>query len=178
MQISGRAEAQSISTPCALCGANGCVAVVSATGGDGFIRSCATNVNCVAGVTETVTANGLALAANVVAPGSGSFDTVVTEQFQCSLALPQANPTIASNQCFQNPAMAALATPVLTSDPSGNVAEILYGQNGNFTAESLSPYAIVTASAAAAPEPATEWLLGFALTGFGLANMRHRYRGR
>jgi len=61
-----------------------------------------------------------------------------------------------------------LATPVLTSDPSGNIVEIPYDQTGLFTPISTSPFATVTPAVVATPEPGTPFLLlvGLGVTGF------------
>jgi hypothetical protein len=49
-----------------------------------------------------------------------------------------------------------LETPLLTEDPSGNIAEISYDQNGNFTENATSDFASITpVSGSATPEPAT-----------------------
>jgi hypothetical protein len=69
-----------------------------------------------------------------------------------------------------------LATPILTSDPSGNIVEILYDQNGNFTENATSSYASVTA-AGAAPEPGGILLPAVSLSCL-LGAMRRRKRAR
>jgi hypothetical protein len=58
-----------------------------------------------------------------------------------------------------------LATPVLTSDQSGNIVEIPYDQTGLFTPTSTSPSATVTPASSATPEPGTPLLL---LAGLGV----------
>jgi hypothetical protein len=64
-----------------------------------------------------------------------------------------------------------LATPILTSDPSGNIAEISYDQNGNFTANPTSGDVTIT-QVGAAPEPATFLIAGCALIGLSYVRKR------
>jgi hypothetical protein len=71
-----------------------------------------------------------------------------------------------------------LATPLLTEDPSGNIAEISYDQNGNFTENATSSYASITpVGASATPEPATGGSAAMAaLAALGLWYRRSRRR--
>lgn len=48
-----------------------------------------------------------------------------------------------------------LLTPILTTDPSGNIVEISYDQTGTFTKTSTSSAATITEIGTSTPEPAT-----------------------
>ena len=68
-----------------------------------------------------------------------------------------------------------LSTPVLTTDPSGNIIAIPYDLNGAFSPASTSPSATVTpAGAAPTPEPGTFFLLPLIGIGFFLRAIKRR----
>jgi hypothetical protein len=86
---------------------------------------------------------------------------------------PGAGNTSTSQFAFYTYADVNGSVPVLTNDPSGLSGLVTINLNGSLSATALSPN-LTFAAPAAAPEPATLWLLGGAFGFLGLSRFLRR----